>query len=83
MAFGLGFFTTEPVELVQLYSIHLVNIQVIDILVHFFLPSTGFRMYREREGERKERERGERENERKRERRERNRERDNNPSHKI
>ena len=61
MAFGLGFFTTEPVELVQLYSIHLVNIQVIDILVHFLLPSTGFRIYREREGER--RERGERENE--------------------
>lgn len=61
MAFGLGFFTTEPVELVQLYSIHLVNIQVIDILVHFLLPSTGFRIYREREGER--REGGERENE--------------------
>ena len=61
MAFGLGLLTTEPAELVQLYSIHLVNIQVIDILVHFLLPSTGFRIYREREGER--RERGERENE--------------------
>ena len=62
MAFRLGFFTTEPVELVQLCSIHLVTcIQVIHILVHFLLPSTGFRIYREREGER--RERGERENE--------------------